>query len=129
MKDNLDFYQKLCQYRLTASVLYDKGKKNGLKEEELFESIKPLIDTLNGLIDRSVKDNLAGVIVAIKLLENEVEKHKKDAQFLLSKAHDTDQSIIRLKNSIKTFLKENHLTDKMDGDFWVTLVEEEVTVR
>lgn len=129
MKSNLDFYHKLCQYRLTASVFYDKGKKSGLSPEELSESIQPIIEALNDLIYKSVRDNLAGVILAIKLLENEVENHKKDSQMLLNKAQDTEQHVVKLKKSIQSCLVEDKITERLAGDYWVTLTGEDITVR
>lgn len=125
----VDFFEKLIQYRLTASILYDKGKKSGLNPEDLAESINPLIKNLEELIRKSIHDDLAGVIVAIQMLQNEIEQHHKASQIFLQKAKDTQNHIDRLKKGIKVHLLEKGLDQVRDGDYWANLVDGEVVVR
>lgn len=129
MKSVLHFYEAILTLRQMSSVLYDRGRKQGRTHEELASDLAPLMTQLYEMSHTAVKNDLSSVLVAIKQLESEAFKHEMDAQFLMKKAEDTKVHALNLKNLIKEDLKKNNLDHKKDGDFWITLIDDELTIR
>lgn len=129
MRHPLSFYQDLQTIRLTASVLYDRGRSLDRSHEELVEDIAPLHERKKLIVKDAIEHDLGGVICAIKQLESDAKAHLETAKFLQQKAEDSRQHARELLDSIKQTLQENERTEAMSGDFSVTLVNGEVTIR
>jgi hypothetical protein len=128
-RTNLIFAEKLTKLRLSASMIYDRGRASGHSHEELMEGVKPLMDELHKMSLHAVKHDLGDVICAIQFLKAEADKHDRDARFLIQKSVDTKEHAIRLENMIKNEMETKGLSEMGDGDFFATLVDGILTIR
>lgn len=126
---SLKFYDRLCQIRLTAAVLYDRGRALGHGHEELADDIRPLMQTLQKERAEAADSDLAGVVMAIRSLESEAQKHELDVKFLTEKAASAREHVALLKQELHGTLTRRGITERIEGDFSVTLVDGNITVR
>lgn len=122
-------YQDLQTIRLTASVLYDRGRALDRSHEQLAEDIAPLKHRRSTLVKHAIEHDLGGVICAIRQLQADSKAHLEAAQFLKEKSEDANQHARELLDAIKKEMQEKDVSVAMQGDFSVTLVNGEITVR
>lgn len=128
-RDALALYNDLQTIRLTAAVLYDRGKALERSEEDLAEDIKPLHERKRHLINHAIAHDLGGVICAIKQLHADSQGHLETAQFLKEKSENAKAHAAELLEAIKDQLHKKNSTEILHGDFSATLVDGKVTIR
>lgn len=130
---SLQFFDQLLNLRLSASLLYDRGKRSGQGDEELHKTLEPLRAALDGLIAWGMANDLAGVLCAIKRLETEAKAHDADAKLLILKSVNTKEHVERLEDELKKIMKAKGQDFLNAGDFSVTLTvdhgKEILTIR
>lgn len=123
------FYERLSQIRMTAAALYDRGRALGHGHAELADDLKPLMDVLVKERETAAAEDFAGVVTAIKMLENEAQKIELDARMLTEKARDTRHHAESLKQDLRVALARRGVTEWIEGSFSATIVDGNVTVR
>src|SRR5271163_1164806 len=106
MKNPLALYEQLQVIRMTASVLYDRGRAMDLTHEKLSEDIAPLKEAQKDLIEEAVKNELGSVICTIKQYEADAKAHLDVIRFLQEKAEDSKAHAQNLLDEIKRFMEK-----------------------
>lgn len=125
----LTVYENLQTIRLTASVLYDRGRAMDRSHEQLADDIAPLLKHRKEMVKHAIANDLSGVICAIKQLQADAKSHLATAQYLKEKAEDSTQHARNLLDALKKDLQEKNADSAADGDFSVTLINGDVTIR
>lgn len=119
----LKFLERLQTMRLSAAVLYDRGKGLGQSDEELGKAIQPLMKGLVVSTAKAVEEDFCGVVEAIKHMRAEVKMHESDARRIAMKIEDTKNHVKQLEHAIMANMKATGIGTRMHKGYSATLVE------
>lgn len=116
-------YFEIQKLRVTAAALYDLGKAQNLPMEKIQESILPVVESLAMALKTAAREDIGGVVVAIRMLESQADAHRKDASFLIDKAQETMAHAQSLKAALTARMKSMGEESVTDGDFSAVLTK------
>jgi hypothetical protein len=119
------FREKITSLRLSAQLVYDSGMSKGLSPAEVYDAIRPITETMEEFIRQAVKADLAGVVFAVKSLQNEANAHNQDAKYLIEKEMNTRNHIDKIEQEIRAELDRLGVHTLTDGDFSVVSVAQD----
>ena len=119
----LNFLERLQAMRLSAAVLYDRGKGLGQSDEEVGKAIAPLMRTLVTSTTKAVEEDFCGVVEAIKHMRAEVKMHQADAHRIAQKIQDTRNHVAKLEAAIIASMKASGVGTRMHKGYSATLVD------
>lgn len=107
--------------RLSAALIYDRGMAAKLSPEQMAESLRPLQEVLKETLAHAAHHDLPGCVIAVERLQHQAEAHKKDAQFLLTKAEDALNHVEHLKSLIILSMTARKVEEWQVADFIATI--------
>lgn len=129
----LHFAEKLKSLRMSAMIIYDRGKQLGQSQEELGKSVEPLMQVLKRMVEDAVEHDFAGVCEAVKEIQSEIRIHEHDRARIEEKADTARHHVVQLMNAIKISMVAKGTDQRMDRGYCATLVKlgdkEELTIR
>lgn len=117
---NISLSEHIMRLRVTAAALYDTGVNEGMPPEEIHKDILPVTKALHELIVKAANEDIAGIAIAVKRLENQAKCHSKDAAYLQQKASEDMYYADLLKKAVAARMKIENIDHLQAAGFMAT---------
>lgn len=125
----LSLYERLCNLRLRAAVLYDMGTAAGIESKSLQADIEKTREFVKEHIQASCLYDLGEVVHAIKSFEDEADLDMRRIERHKEKAKESLEHAKNIKEILKEFLLSQEEPAHIIGNCMATVVNGELHIR
>jgi len=118
-KTNL--YETIQKYRGMGALIFDKGRAQGKKMEEIIKDVEPLTKQLYEIEKKTVKEDIGAAIAAIKIFRAHGDGHRLVIKDMNQKIQDVQTQAAMVEQQIIDRMLAEKVEMITEGDYSATL--------